>query len=200
MPLPTTPDDVVTIELTSQQILRKKANGETVPADVPEAARRHVIAVLLENHVGALNRVVNLFSARNFNLESVTVGPTEDPTVSRLTIVTNGTRRQIKQILRLLDRLIDTLDVADLDLGGIVERELCLAKVGYTAATRAEVKDIADIFRAKVVDVTPDTFTFEATGPTAKVNAFIAMLAPHDLREVARSGRVAMRRDGSQAL
>ena len=188
------PDDTITIELTPQQILRKKANGETVLPDAPETPRRHVIAVRLENHVGALNRVVNLFSARNFNLDSVSVGPTEDPTVSRLTLVTSGTRRQIKQVLRLLDRLLDTLQVDDLDLNEIIERELCLLKVGYTAANRAELMDIAQIFRGQVVNVTPETLTFEVTGPTTKVNAFIGMMQPHGIQDVARSGRVAMRR------
>lgn len=183
-----------TLDLTRQQLLRKKANGETVLADAPEEARRHIIAVLLENHVGALNRVVNLFSARNFNLESVTVGETEDPTVSRLTLVTSGTRRQIKQVLRLLDQLLDTLSVEDLAPDDLVERELCLLKIGYTAANRAELMDIAKIFRAKVVDVTPETLTFESTGPAAKINAFIGMMRPHGIQEVARSGRVAMRR------
>ena len=180
--------------LTQQQILRMKANGETVLHDAPEAPRRHVIAVLLENHVGALNRVVNLFSARNFNLESVTVGVTEDPEVSRLTIVTSGTRRRIKQVLRLLDRLLDTLSVEDLASDALVERELCLLRIGYTKDNRAEVTDIADIFRARVIDVTPETMTFEVTGPTAKVNAFVGMMRPHGIVEMARSGRVAMRR------
>ncbi|GIV59951.1 acetolactate synthase small subunit [Rhodocaloribacter litoris] len=182
------------LNLTQQQVLRKKANGETVLPDAPETPRRHVIAVLLENHVGALNRVVNLFSARNFNLESVTVGVTEDPAVSRLTIVTSGTRRQIKQVLRLLDRLLDTLSVEDLDPDALVERELCLLRIGYTKANRAELMDIADIFRARVVDVTPETMTFEVTGPAAKVNAFVGMMRPHGIVEMARSGRVAMRR------
>ncbi len=180
--------------LTQQQILRMKANGETVLHDVPETLRRHVISVRLENHVGALNRVVNLFSARNFNLESVTVGVTEDPEVSRLTIVTSGTRRRVKQVLRLLDRLLDTLSVEDLAPDALVERELCLLRVGYTKGNRAELMDIADIFRARVIDVTPETMTFEVTGPTAKVNAFVGMMRPHGIIEVARSGRVAMRR------
>ena len=188
-------EETITIELTPQQILRKKANGEPVLPDVPEEPARHVIAVLLENHVGALNRVINLFSARSFNLESVSVGETDDPEVSRLTIVTSGTRRQIKQVLRLLDRLLDTLAVDDLAAKATVERELCLLKVGYTPENRAELMDIAEIFRGKVVNVTPDSMTFEVTGPTPKVNAFIGMMKPHGIDEVARSGRVAMRRE-----
>jgi acetolactate synthase-1/3 small subunit len=139
--------------------------------------------------------VVNLFSARSFNLESVTVGETEDPDVSRLTLVTSGTRRQIKQVLRLLDKLLDTLSVDELDPDVTIERELCLLKVGYTAENRAELMDIAEIFRAKVVNVTPTSMTFEVTGPTSKVNAFIGMMKPQGIDEVARSGRVAMHRE-----
>lgn len=188
-------EETITLELTRQQILRKKANGETVLSDMPEDPRRHVISVRLENHVGALNRVINLFSARSFNLDSVTVGPTEDPSVSVMTIATSGTRRQIKQVLRLLDRLLDTLSVEDLPLDSLVERELCLVKIGYSSDNRAELMDIAKIFRAQVVNVTPETMTYEVTGPTPKINAFMGMMAPHGIIDVARSGRVALRRD-----
>jgi acetolactate synthase-1/3 small subunit len=188
-------EETITIELTPQQIRRKRANGEPILPEDSEAPGRHVISVRLENHVGALNRVVNLFSARSFNLESVTVGETEDPDVSRLTLVTSGTRRQIKQVLRLLGKLLDTLSVEELDPDVTIERELCLLKVGYAADNRAELMDIAEIFRAKVVNVTPASMTFEVTGPTSKVNAFIGMMKPHGIVEVARSGRVAMHRE-----
>ncbi|SHK37925.1 acetolactate synthase small subunit [Rhodothermus profundi] len=186
--------------LTPQQILRKRKAGEPLLPGEPEQVHRHTIAVLLENTIGALIRVVNLFSARGFNLESVTVGETDDPTVSRMTIVTTGNDRIIGQVLRQLDRLIDTLHVEDLSGSSFVERELCLLKVRYTNETRAAIMDTAEIFRGKVVDITPDTMTFELTGPTSKIEAFIKLMRPHGILEVARSGRVAMRRSSGSWL
>ncbi len=186
--------------LTPQQILRRRKAGEPILPDEPEQVHRHTITVLLENTIGALIRVVNLFSARGFNLESVTVGETDDPTVSRMTIVTTGNDRIIGQVLRQLDRLIDTLHVEDLSGSSFVERELCLLKVSYTNETRAAIMDTAEIFRGKVVDITPNTMTFELTGPTSKIEAFIKLMKPHGILEVARSGRVAMRRSSGSWL
>lgn len=183
-----------TDELTPQQILRKKKFGEPIDSDEERKDRRHVITVLLENSIGALNRVVNLFSARGFNLESVAVGGTGDQDVARMTLSTTGNDRIIVQVIRQLEGLVDTLEVEDLTGTEYVERELCLVKVQYTSANRAEIMDTLDIFRGKVVDVTPATMTFELTGPTKKINAFIGMMRPHGIVEVARSGRVAMRR------
>lgn len=186
--------------LTPQQILRKRKAGEPLLPGELEQVHRHTIAVLLENTIGALIRVVNLFSARGFNLESVTVGETDEPTISRMTIVTTGNDRIIGQVLRQLDRLIDTLHVEDLTGGSFVERELCLLKVRYTNETRAAIMDTAEIFRGKVVDITPNTMTFELTGPTSKIEAFIKLMQPHGILEVARSGRVAMRRSSGSWL
>lgn len=180
--------------LTPQQIIRKKAAGEPLSPDEPKRVNRHIIAVLVENSIGALNRVINLFSARGFNLESVAVGETDDPTVSRMTIVTTGDDRIIGQVNRQLNRLIDVLEVDDLTSEEYVERELCLLKVAYTGESRSELMDTLEIFRGKVVDVTTETMTFELTGPTKKINAFIGMMHPHGIQEIARSGRVAMRR------
>lgn len=185
---------MTTQTLTPQQIIRKKASGEPISPDEPKRVHRHIIAVLVENSIGALNRVVNLFSARGFNLESVTVGETEDPTVSRMTIVTTGDDRIIAQVNRQLNRLVDVLEVEDLTLEEYVERELCLLKVNYTMETRSEIMDTLEIFRGKVVDVTTNTMTFELTGPTKKLNAFIGLMERHGIVEIARSGRVAMRR------
>ena len=151
--------------------------------------------MLLENGIGALNRVANMFSARGFNLESVAVGETDDPTVSRMTLVTTGNDRIIGQVLRQLNNLVDTLVVQDLTEEAYVERELCLLKVGYTSANRAELLDTLEIFRGKVINITPTTMTFELTGPTTKVNAFMGMMQPHGILEIARSGRVALSRD-----
>lgn len=180
--------------LTAQQIFRKKAAGESIKPGEPESVHRHVIIVLLENSIGALNRVANMFSARGFNLESVSVGPTDDPSVSRLTLVTTGNDRIIGQVLQQLNNLVDTLMVDDVTTDEYVERELCLIKVNYAKETRAELMDTIEIFRGAVVNITPDTMTFELTGPTTKINAFVGMMKPHGIKEVARSGRVAMRR------
>ncbi len=180
--------------LTPQQIFRRRTAGEPVaPGDAPQD-NRHVISVLLENSVGALNRVANLFSARGFNLESVSVGETDDPAISRLTIVTTGNDRIIGQVIQQLGNLVDSLGVDDLTGSEHVERELCLLKVACDASTRGELMDVAKIFRANIINVAPDSMMFEVTGPTTKVNAFIGMMRPMGIREVARSGRVAMRR------
>lgn len=183
--------------LTRQQIRRKRKFGEPILPEEEEETdqeHRHIIAVRLKNSIGALNRVTNLFSARGFNLESVAVGETEDPSVARLTIVTVGNDRIVAQITRQLDGLVDTLDVTDLTDAEHVERELCLLKVRYTSETRSEVLDIKDIFRGRVVNVTPETMIIEVTGPTKKINAFIGMMQEHGIEEVARSGQVAMHR------
>lgn len=183
--------------LTLQQIRRKRKFGEPIlPEEKEESApkHRHIITVQLKNSIGALNRVTNLFSARGFNLESVAVGETEDPSVARLTIVTVGNDRIVAQITRQLNGLVDTLNVTDLTDAEHVERELCLLKVRYTSETRSEVLDIKDIFRGRVVNVTPETMIIEVTGPKKKINAFIGMMQEHGIEEVARSGQVAMHR------
>lgn len=179
---------------TPQQLLRKKKFGEPLTADDREQVHRHLITVLLENSIGALNRVANMFSQRGFNLESVSVGETDDPGVARITLVTTGNDRLIGQVIRQLNNLIDTLIVEDLTEEEYVERELCLLKVRYRPDTRGEIMSNSDIFRGKVIDITADTLTFELTGPTKKINAFVAMMQPYGIVEVARSGRVAMRR------
>ncbi|MCY4172235.1 MAG: acetolactate synthase small subunit [Bacteroidetes bacterium] len=181
--------------LTPQQIIRKKAAGEPIQPDDSEMIQSHTIAVLVENSIGAFIRVVNMFSARGFNIDSVTVGATDDPTVSRMNIVTQGNGRIISQVLRQLSRLVDTIEVIDLTDTDFVERELCLLKVCYTKDTRSEILDVNDIFRGKVVDITTKTMTFELRGPSKKIDAFIKMMHAHEIVEVARSGRVAMQRD-----
>lgn len=182
-------------ELTKQQILRKRKFGEpVVPEEETKQEHRHIIAVKLKNTIGALNRVTNLFSARGFNLESVAVGETDDADVARLTLATTGSDRIVAQITRQLNSLVDTLEVTDLTDTEFVERELCLLKVQYNDATRSEIMDLKEIFRGRVVNVTPETMIMEVTGPTKKINAFIGMMKPHGIEEVARSGRVAMHR------
>ena len=184
-----------TLTLTPQQIIRKKAAGEPVEPDEDELVHRHMITVLVENTIGAFIRVVNMFSARGFNIESITVGETHDATVSRMNITTTGNDRIIAQVLRQLNRLVDTLVIEDLTNEEHVEREMCLLKVRYMGDTRTEIMDVNTIFRGKVVDITPYAMTFELTGPTSKIDAFINMMRPHEIIEVARSGRVAMKRN-----
>lgn len=180
--------------LTPQQIVRRKASGQPLTPDESQAKARHVICLLVENSIGALNRVINMFSARGFNLESVVVGETENPSVSRMTLVTTGDNRIIKQVNRQLERLIDVLEVDDVTGDDHVQRELCLLKANYTSETRSEILDTLQIFRGKVVDITRDAMTFELTGPAAKIDAFIELMRPHGIVEMARSGRIALRR------
>ena len=180
--------------LTPQQIFRKRAAGEPLNEGESPQIRRHIINVTLDNSIGALNRVANLFCQRGFNLESVAVGKTDDTSLSRMTLVTAGTTRKIEQALLQLENLVDTIEVDDVTDLEYVERELCLLKVRYTSKNRPEVMDIIDIFEGKVVDITHETMTIEVTGPTKKVNAFVGMMEPFGIDELHRSGRVAMRR------
>ena len=187
--------------LTPRQLIRKRADGETVLADAPETPQTHVLAVLLENHVGALNRVVNLFSARNLNLDSVSVGTTEDPTVSRLTLVTTGTRRQIRQAVRLVRQLLDVLRVDEFTPGEpTVERELCLAKLRATAAERSGLLELVRGLGAHVVHADREAVTVELTGTSGEVDAFIEVVSEHGLLEVARSGRLVLHRQRHMSL
>lgn len=159
------------------------------------ADERRILAVRLENHAGALNRVANLFSQRGFNLDSVTVSPTEDPTVSRMTLTTSGSPRQMEQAIAQVKNLVDVLAVDDLTAAEHVERELCLVRVHYTPETRAEIVDLIGFYKGTVVDVRADTLVVELTGPVAKISQFVAHMAPFGVTDVARSGRVAMRRE-----
>ena len=180
--------------LTPQQIFRKKAAGEPINEGEAPIIRRHVINVTIDNSIGALNRVTNLFCQRGFNLESVAVGKTDDASLSRMTLVTLGTTRKIEQVLLQLENLVDTIKVDDVTDLEFVERELCLLKVRYSAKNRSEVMDIIGIFEGKVIDITHETMTIEVTGPAKKVNAFVGMMEPFGIDELHRSGRVAMRR------
>jgi len=183
-----------THSLTPQQVFRKQAAGESLTPETDDSHHRHVITVLVENSLGALNRVANLFSQRGFNLESVSVGEAKDASLRRMTLVTMGNDRIIGQVMRQLNSLVDTIEVEDVTHHDHIERELCLVKVRCSAEERLDLTSVVDIFRATVVNITPDSLTFEVTGPPTKINAFIGMMKDYDLREVARSGRVAMRR------
>ncbi|MFC0337901.1 acetolactate synthase, small subunit [Kushneria avicenniae] len=149
---------------------------------------RHIISMLLENEPGALSRVVGLFSQRNFNIETLNVAPTDDPTLSRLTVTTHGDERIIEQITKHLNRLIDVVKLVDLTEGAHIERELMLVKVKAQGSARDEVKRTADIFRAQIVDVTPSVYTVQITGDANKMDAFLQAVTPLGVLEVARTG------------
>lgn len=149
---------------------------------------RHVISVLLENEAGALSRVAGLFSARGYNIESLTVAPTEDESLSRMTLVTNGSDEIIEQITKQLNKLVDVVKLLDLTEGAHIERELLLVKVDAVDSMREEVKRLVDIFRGRIIDVTNSTYTIELTGPGDKLDAFIEALQVTGLIEVVRSG------------
>lgn len=149
---------------------------------------RHIISVLLENEPGALSRVVGLFSQRNYNIESLTVAPTEDRSLSRLTLTTDGDDRKIEQITKHLNKLVDVVKLVDLSEGAHVERELMLIKVKASGAQRAEVKRTADVFRGQVVDMTQNTFTIQLAGTSAKLDGFIGTIGSASVLEVVRTG------------
>jgi len=150
---------------------------------------RRIISILIENEAGALSRVVGLFSARAYNIESLTVAPTEDPSLSRITIVAIGTDRIIEQITKQLNKLIDVVKLLDLSEGSHVEREMVLVKLkAATMAQREDIKRLADIFRGHIIDVTMGSYTIELTGSGRKVDSFIEALAEHKILETVRSG------------
>ncbi len=149
---------------------------------------KHVIALLLENEPGALSRVVGLFSARGYNIESLTVAPTEDPSLSRMTIVTTGSDDVVEQITKHLNRLIEVVTVVDLSEGPFTERELMLIKVRAVGKERDEMKRMADIFRGRIIDVTDKTYTIELTGDASKLDAFLEAIDRAAILETARTG------------
>jgi len=159
---------------------------------------RHVITLSVENEFGVLARVAGLFSGRGFNIESLCVAETLDPTVSSITIVTRGEDQIIEQVLKQLNKLVSVIKVVDLIDKDFVEREMVLIKVNATRENREEVLRVADIFRGKVVDVGAKTYTLEVTGDEKKINAILALLKPLGIKELVRTGHVAMVR-GSKA-
>lgn len=161
---------------------------------------RRTLSVLLENESGALSRVVGLFSQRGFNIESLTVAPTDDPTLSRMTIVAKGDDNVLEQIEKQLHKLIDVFKVTNLSLVEHVEREVLLVKVRATGASRDELKRMVDIFRGQIVDITPKLYTVQLSGSSDKLNAFIeAVKAETTIVEIVRSGVVSLAR-GEKSL
>nr|ARX77547.1 acetolactate synthase small subunit [uncultured bacterium] len=149
---------------------------------------RHIISILMENESGALSRVAGLFSARGYNIESLTVAPTQDPSLSRMTLVTRGCEEIIEQITKQLNKLIDVVKLIDLAESFHIERELMLLKIKTSHDMRDEIRSMADIFRGKIIDVTPNTYIVEMTGTSEKLDAFIAAIDPDSIIEAVRSG------------
>jgi acetolactate synthase I/III small subunit len=149
---------------------------------------RHIISILMENESGALARVANLFTARGYNIESLTVAPTEDVSLSRMTLVTSGSDEIIEQITKQLNKLVDVVKLVDLTEGGHIEREMMLIKLRAERTQREEIKRLVDIFRGKIIDVTDTSYTVELTGAASKLNAFLEAVNEELIIEVVRTG------------
>lgn len=164
------------------------------PTAVPQTIK-HTLAVLVEDEAGVLTRIAGLFARRGFNIESLAVGPTENPGISRITMVVPGDEQVIEQLTKQLYKLINVIKVNDLTYVPCVERELMLLKVNATSLNRAEIIDLAQIFRARVVDVSEDSLTLEVVGDPGKMVAIVQVLSRFGLREVARTGKIALPRE-----
>ena len=160
------------------------------------SSHRHILAVLVENKPGVLTRVAGLFSRRGYNIHSLAVGPTEDPRVSRITIVVGTEATHLEQVIKQLNKLINVLKIVELEHDSSVERELQLVKVSADGTTRSQIIELADVFRAKIVDVDHDSLTIEASGAPEKLEAMIDLLNPYGIREMVRTGTVSLARGG----
>jgi acetolactate synthase-1/3 small subunit len=156
--------------------------------------KRHIISILIQNEAGALSRVAGLFSARGYNIETLTVAPTEDGSLSRMTIVTSGSDEIVEQITKQLNKLIDVVKLIDLSESSHIERELMMVKVRASGPMRDEVKRLCDIFRGRILDVTPTTYVIEVTGEKSKMDAFLRTISEELIIEVVRSGTTGMLR------
>jgi acetolactate synthase-1/3 small subunit len=156
--------------------------------------RKHILSILVENKPGVLTRIARLFARRGFNIDTLAVGPTDDPTLSRITLTLDGATHPIDQVTKQLHKLVNVLKIRDLEPGDTVARELALFKVAVDGAQRAEVMQICEIFRAKIVDVARRTMTIEVTGSADKIEAFERMIRPHGLVEMVRTGEIAIAR------
>jgi acetolactate synthase-1/3 small subunit len=161
--------------------------------------KQHVVSALVENRAGTLSRVSGLFSRRGFNIDSLTVGETEDASVSRMTIAVTGAEAVLEQIIKQLGKLVDVIAVRELDGVSCLRREIMLVKIGAGEQTRPAVIEIAGIFRSRIVDVSPSTITIEATGDKEKLDGLLLLLRPYGILELARTGLVALER-GNRAL
>lgn len=155
---------------------------------------RHTISILVENKSGALTRIAGMFSGRGFNIDTLNVGPTLDPTTSRMTIVVRGDDKVLEQVSKQLHKLVDVIDVQDFRDEEYVDRELLLLRVVATSKTRAEVMQICDIFRAKIIDVQPETLAIEVTGTEGKISKFLMLMDRFGIKELTRTGKIALPR------
>lgn len=155
---------------------------------------RHTISILVENKSGALTRIAGMFSGRGFNIDTLNVGPTLDSTASRMTIVVRGDDKVLEQVTKQLDKLVDVIDVQDFRDEEYVDRELILLRVTATSKTRPEVMQICDIFRAKIIDVQPETLAIEVTGTESKITKFLMLMDRFGIKELTRTGKVALPR------
>jgi len=160
------------------------------------ATTKHTLVALVEDKPGVLNRVASLFRRRGFNIESIAVGHSELPKISRMTIVVDGTNTSVEQVRKQLDKVVDVVKVSDITGDDIVVRELALIKVKATSSNRSEIMQVVDIFRANIVDVASDSIIIEVTGDEEKINSLFSLLRGFGIKEVARTGRIAMTRGG----
>ncbi|MDR2150962.1 MAG: acetolactate synthase small subunit [Spirochaetaceae bacterium] len=156
--------------------------------------KQHIISALVENHAGMLSRISGLFSRRAFNIDSLTVGETEDSTISRMTIAVTGDDAIIEQIIKQIEKLVDVIVVRKLDPASCMRREIMLMKIGADVKTRPAIIELAGIFRARIIDVSAHTITLEATGNTEKLNGLLFILSPYGILELARTGLVSLER------
>src|SRR5687768_1526250 len=167
---------------------------EDLEATSALAGRKHILSLMVENKPGVLARIAGLFSRRGFNIDTLAVGPTEDPNISRITLTLDGATHPIDQVTKQLHKLINVLKIRDFDPGSVIAREMAIFKVNATVENRAELTQFADIFRGKIVDVSRRTMIIEVTGSADKIDAFERMVRPHGLIEMARTGEVAISR------
>ena len=164
------------------------------------ATTKHTLVALVEDKPGVLNRMASLFRRRGFNIESIAVGHSELPHLSRMTIVIDGATTMVEQVRKQLDKVIDVVKVSDITGDDMIARELALIKVKATSSTRSEIIEIVDIFRANIVDVASDSLTVEITGDEEKINSLLSLLRGFGIKEIARTGRIAMARGGLSSL
>ncbi len=161
---------------------------------------KHTIIALVEDKPGVLNRMASLFRRRSFNIESIAVGHSEVPHLSRMTIVVDGANTMVEQVRKQLDKVVDVVKVFDITADDMIARELALIKVKATSSTRSEIIEIVDIFRANIVDVASDSVTIEVTGDEDKINSLLKLLRGFGIKEITRTGRIALTRGGSSPL
>jgi acetolactate synthase-1/3 small subunit len=164
------------------------------------ATTKHILVALVEDKPGVLNRMASLFRRRGFNIESIAVGHSEMPNLSRMTFVVNGPATVVEQVRKQLDKVVETVKVSDITGDNVITRELAFIKVKATSANRSEIIQIVDIFRANIVDVAPDSVIIEATGDEEKINSLFNLVRGFGIKEIARTGRIAMTRGGAGPL